>query len=263
MEESLEYKRINLLGIPLDLLPEDRASDILESMIEDGNSHQIIFLSFQDFFRARRNGEFRDAVLSASMVLPLSRRLIRAAGFTRQARPVMYKPFELIIRIFGLCERKRKSAYLLGSTKKRMQISQKNLRDSFPGLNFVGRYSGFYDKQLEENIVLAIKKSSPTFLLAGRGLKGRDLWLYRHRKNIEPSIMLWNRHCYEIFAGKRRKPSYSGFSLFIKAILKSIVMPWRILNLFRFPFYIILLMIERGKNKGGLSERRTDNPQEK
>lgn len=249
MEKKTAYKRIDILGVPVDILPEESLLPVLEEKMGDGGSHQIIFLKFSDFMKARKKGEFREAVLNASLVLPLSRRLLRAAVFLKQEKPVMYKPFDLIIRTFGMVERKGKSAYLLGSSKKRMQISHRNLKDSFPGLNFVGRYSGFYDKSIEKDITLAIRKASPSFLLAGRGLKGKNLWLYRNRKNFHPSLMLWDKHCYEIFAGKRRKPQYSGFSQFMTGFFKAVFMPWRILLIFRFFFYLILLLAGRRKNK--------------
>jgi len=249
MDNKPEHRRITLLGVPVDIVPEERLMELLEGFINDGSCHQIIFLTFSDFLKARKKGEFRQAVLDASLVLPLSRRILRAASFLREDRPVLYRPFEMIIKIFGLVERKGKSAYLLGTTKKRMQISHRNLKDSFPGLTFVGRYTGFYEKSIEQNIIEAIRKASPTFLLAGRGLKGKHLWLYRNKQGLQPNLMLWDRHCYEIFAGKRRKPTYSGLSMFVKGFLKLLIMPWRILLIFRFFFYLLLLVIERTQKK--------------
>ncbi|MDA3851889.1 MAG: WecB/TagA/CpsF family glycosyltransferase [Spirochaetaceae bacterium] len=247
--DSLGYKRLDIMGVPVDLVPQDEMIALLEKLLEKGGGQQIIFLKFSDLLKARRKGEYRQAVTRAALVLPLSKRILRAAKYLKLDVPVIYKPFDLIIRIFGLMERKGKSAYLLGSTVKRMQKSHKNLKDSFPGLNFVGRYTGFYNKSLEKNIVIAIKKASPSFLLAGRGLKGKDLWLFKHKEALNCSIMLWDKHCYEIFAGKRRKPSYTGFSSFVKGLLKIIIMPWRLLLIFRFLWYLIALTVERIKRK--------------
>lgn len=258
METTAHYKRIEVLGVPLDILPEESLMSVLEQKMGDGGSHQIMFLKFADFMKARKKGEFREAVMNASLVLPLSRRLMRAASFLKEDKPVMYKPFDLIIRIFGLVERKGKSAYLLGSSKKKMQISHRNLKDSFPGLNFVGRYHGYYDKSIEKDILLAIRKASPSFLLAGKGLKGKNLWLYRNRKDFNPSLMLWDKHCYEIFAGKRRKPSYSGFNQFMTGFFKALIMPWRILLIFRFFYYLILLLAGRVRKNKSLKEKSSE-----
>lgn len=245
-----KYKeRISMLGVPLDVVSIENLPSLVEEMLESGTNHQVMFLRYSDLFRARRKGEFRQAVERASLVLPLSKRIVRGAKFLGESVPVLYKPFDIIIRIFGVVERKRGSAYLLGSKLKRMQKSHRNLRDSFPGVTFVGRHTGFYDKSVEDNILVAIKKASPSFLLAGRGIKGRELWFHRNRDKIDPSIMLWDRHCYEVFAGSRRKPSHSSFSQFLVGILKLIIMPWRFLLLFRFFWYLILLLQGKSKKK--------------
>lgn len=245
-----QYKeRISILGVPMDVVKPENLSLLIEEMLESGDSHQVMFLKFSDLFRARRKGEYQQAVQKASLVLPLSKRLIRAAKFIKESTPEFYKPFDLIIRIFGVVEKKRGSSYLLGSKLKRMQKSHRNLRDSFPGVTFVGRHSGFYDKTMEDNILMAIKKASPSFLLTGRGIKGKELWLHRNRQKINPSIMLWDRHCYEVFAGSRQKPSHSSFSQFMVGFLKLIIMPWRLFLIFRYFWYLILLLQGKSRKK--------------
>jgi UDP-N-acetyl-D-mannosaminuronic acid transferase (WecB/TagA/CpsF family) len=68
----------------------------------------------------------------------------------------------------------------------------------------VGRHAGFYPKSQEKNVLLAIKKAAPTFLLVGSGLPGRDLWVLRRKKEFTPGIYLWVDDCFELFSGKKK-----------------------------------------------------------
>ena len=38
------------------------------------------------------------------------------------------------------------------------------------------------------NVLTAIKKSSPALLLTGKGLKGKNLWLYRNSQSFNPGF---------------------------------------------------------------------------
>jgi hypothetical protein len=55
---------------------------------------------------------------------------------------------------------------------------------AFYSLCLVGRHSGFYHRAMERNMLLAIKKATPAFLLVGSGLPGRYLWILRHKKEL-------------------------------------------------------------------------------
>ena len=63
---------------------------------------------------------------------------------------------------------------------------QVNLRGSFHGIRVVGRFYGYFPKQAEPDIVTAIKKSSASLVLVGTGVPGKDKWILKHRKELNP-----------------------------------------------------------------------------
>lgn len=68
---SPSLNRVSVLGVPVDILPEDRIEDLVASLA-DGCNHQIVLLSLWDLMRARRNGEYRTMIAGASLVVPVS-----------------------------------------------------------------------------------------------------------------------------------------------------------------------------------------------
>lgn len=245
MAEELS-KRIRVLGVPIDIVREENLFDLIVNLSENGKINQIILLDFPGFMKARRKrGEWREAVNGASLVLPVSYRILNAARFLKLEKPVHYRPFDFIIALMGILEQKRKSAYLLGSTKRKIQQSFANLQRSFPDLRFVGRFQGKWDKEREGDIIVAIKKASPSLLLAGKGIRGRDLWLHRNRENFNPGIMLWDRLCFEIMGGRRHKPSETKASRFFRNTLGTLLLPWRWLRILRQIWYLIILLWAR------------------
>jgi len=62
-------------------------------------SLDIVLLSLWDLLRARRNGEYRDYVLSAALVIPISKSIVSGARFITGKKLVRYMPYHFIISL--------------------------------------------------------------------------------------------------------------------------------------------------------------------
>ncbi len=245
METKGAVKRVKIVNVGVDVVPEDSLEEIVREMIEDGERHQIVLLSTRDLLRARHNDELKRTLKEASLVIPISKGIIRGARILRRQIPVRYMPFEFTIKLLGILERYKKSVYLLGSRPESLQVAASNLRASFPGLSIVGRCAGYFAKSMEKNIILAIKKASPSLLLAGRGLPARDPWLANNKRNLNVGIYLWCGDCFEIFSGRKNKPSKRSWDRGLEALPDLIRKPWLLARSVFYFYYLILLLVHR------------------
>ena len=236
-------KRIFLLNVPVDIISEDILEDVVRDLLLDKGKHQIIFLSLRGLLKARGNSEFADTVRKASLVIPVSKRIIRGAKFLGRTEPARYMPFDFAIKLLGILEKHHHSLYLAGSKPSELQITTNNLRDSFPGLGIVGRYAGFFKKEAEENMILAIKKASPSLIMVGNGVPGRSNWFSKNMNNLNPGIFLWCGSCFDIFSGKKRKISKKGWESGSFAVWETIKKPWKAVMIFPHMYYLLLLLI--------------------
>ncbi len=238
-------KRIFILNVPVDVVPEDSLEDIVNDLLLDKGKHQIIFLSLRGLLKARGNSQFADTVRKASLVIPISKRIVRGAKFLGKHIPVRYMPFDFSIKLLGILENQNHSLYLAGSKPTELKITSTNLRDSFPGLGIVGRYAGFYRKEVEKDMVLAIKKASPSLLFVGNGVPERSNWLSKNMKNFNPGLFLWCGSCFDIFSGKKKKISKKSWESGSFAFWELIRKPWKIIMVFPHLYYLLLLLIYR------------------
>ena len=139
--ENSELKKINLLGVPVSNCDIEGALRALKIFLVDGRQHQVVFLDRKGLFRARHDAEYRRCLQQASLVLPVTGQLVKSAKLLKLDRIYRFYPFEFIIRLLSLTERLNLSIYLLGARKGELERAEKNLRDSFPGLSVVGRFS--------------------------------------------------------------------------------------------------------------------------
>ena len=237
-----QNKRIQILHIPIDLLDEEGLEEAVKGLLAEENSSQICLISYRDIIKAMFNREYMDCLRVSRLNIPISPAVSFAASYLKLEKPQIYNPFTFAIRLLGVLEKTGKSLYILGSRKKNILKSESNLRTSFPGLQIVGRYAGSFTAQEEKDILLAVRKSSPSLLLTGKGLKGNNLWLYRNRKDLSRGIHLWGRTCFEVFSGKKSKPvNSSAVKLIAKGIL-SVILPWLLI---RHILFFLMLSIEK------------------
>lgn len=244
MEPRAGLRRISILGVPVDVLPDEGLEELLSSF-EDGRNHQVVLLSVWDLMRARSRIEFRTMIAGASLVLPISPSLIGAARFLKRAEPRRYQPFDFVVRLLGILERRGKSAYLLGGTATVVLKAEGNLRSTFPGLRLVGRHAGGYPRQREAAIVEAVRKASPSLLLVGKGVPGGERWIPRNLPAFSSGIYLWCSDLFWVFAHVRHRPSRALESRGLEWLQQLLRRPWKAWRLFVFAFFKILVLFER------------------
>ncbi|MCK5737237.1 MAG: WecB/TagA/CpsF family glycosyltransferase [Spirochaetaceae bacterium] len=238
-------KRIHILGIPVDVVSDDALPGVIENFYSLKDHRQIIFLDFHEMMRVRHNKTRRKAITQAALIIPVSSLIVRAARFLHRDVPPLRRTYPFIIRLLGILENKNKSLYLLGSGMRGVRQAESTLKATFPGLQIVGRYASHFPGEREKDVITAIKKASPTLLLAGRGLKKQHLWLSNNRTLLGPGLSVWEQSCFDVFSGKRPKPDDRPTARFFQGFARTLVHPWRFFRFFRYLTFYLLLLVER------------------
>ena len=242
---QLKVKRIKILDVPVDVVDPDMATRAVAELMDNGQNNQIVFLSTRGLLRARADAELARCLREASLVLPVSRALVWGGRFLGAGEPSLFNRFEFVIRALSLVEKAKGSVYLLGARKRTIEIAEENLRGSFHDIRVVGRYYGFFPKTIEASIVTAIKKSSPHLLLVGTGIVGREKWILRHRKELNPGISLYAENCFEVFAGEEKQVSKKLHAAGLGALSGFWRRPWKAAAVFPFLWYLVLLVVTK------------------
>ena len=238
----MSIQRINLIGVPVDICrPEEMENEILELLAKPGTK-QIIFLSIWDLLKARRRGDFSECVKNADLILPVSKSILKGEKFLKKDVPVRYNQFKAIIQILSILDSHYKTLYMLGSHKTTLQKAEANVRATFPGLRIVGRYVGYYSKQVEPDIVQAVFKAQPSLVLLSDGIKEKNCWPYRRRNQFSSSIFLYYTDTFGIFSERikriREKTFDKGNEIFVEILHN----PFKIFLIFPYISYLFILL---------------------
>jgi N-acetylglucosaminyldiphosphoundecaprenol N-acetyl-beta-D-mannosaminyltransferase len=241
-ETSEIRQRISLLRVPIDIVAPENLSAVVYEILKEKKEHNIVLLSLWDLLRARRSGEYRTYVTRASLVIPISKSIIGGIKFLTGKKAFRYMPFDFIVSMLTILENREFTCYLLGGRRKILLKTEQNIRQTFPRLRIVGRFPGYFKRYEEGTIIKAIKKSSPTLLLAGTGLRGRERWIARNNVALGEGMRLWCSDIFDVFAEKKKHPSRAAFNSGMEWLGYCFQNPFRFFRIFPYIGYKFVLL---------------------
>ncbi len=242
-ENAAVIERLNVLSIPLDILPPGQLEARILEMAKMNRPQNIVLLSVWDILRARKKGDYRNYVTNADLVVPISKSLVGGAKFLTKKIPFRYMPFDFIIAVLTALEKRNHSIYLLGGRRSVLKKAENNIKQTFPNLRIVGRYIGRFKKQDEPVILEAIRKAGPSLLLAGKGVRGREKWLAKQQNALNPGLRLWCSDILEVFAEQKKRPTHAVFDKGLEWVGFCLKNPFKIFRFFSYIRYNILLLV--------------------
>jgi N-acetylglucosaminyldiphosphoundecaprenol N-acetyl-beta-D-mannosaminyltransferase len=237
-------ERLRLLKVPLDVVPPESIEELIYRLLQFG-SHDIVLLSLWDLLKARGRGEYNAYVEQATLVLPIAKSITGGARFLLRKQIYRYMPFDFVIQLLAVLEKRSFSVYLLGGKMRILKKAEKNIRETFPSLRIVGRFPGAFKQQEVPAILKAIRKAGPALLLVGRGIPGGERWIPRNCATLGPGLRLWCSDLFEVFADHRKRPSRAVFDRGLEWFGFCLQKPWRMSRAVPYFYYKILLCIHR------------------
>ena len=236
-------ERVELLKIPVDILSPEHLGQFVYDLLAEKKEQNIVLLSLWDLLFARRNKEYRDYLKNAALVLPISKSLVSGIRFLLGKRAVRYMPFDFIISLLGILEKREFSAYILGGRRNVLLKTEKNLRQTFPKLQLVGRFPGYFKRREEPDLIEAIKKASPSLLLVGQGVRGDERWIVRNSSKLGNGMRLWCSDIFDVFAKRKKHPSRAAFNKGLDWVGYCFANPLMFFRFFPYMYYKFLLVI--------------------
>jgi N-acetylglucosaminyldiphosphoundecaprenol N-acetyl-beta-D-mannosaminyltransferase len=231
--------------VPVDIVTPDQLGPLVYDLLAGGNGQNIVLLSLWDLLRARRNNEYRRYVLNAALVIPISKSIVSGIRFLTGTKAVRYMPFEFAVSLLTILEKREFSSYLLGGKKQILMKTEKNIRLTFPKLRIVGRFAGFFRHQEEVTIIEAIRKASPSLLLVGTGVRGKERWIARNNASLGSGLRLWCSDLFDVFAERKKHPSKAVFDYGLEWIGYCFQQPLKLFRIFPFLYYKLLLVAHK------------------
>jgi N-acetylglucosaminyldiphosphoundecaprenol N-acetyl-beta-D-mannosaminyltransferase len=193
--------------------------------------------------RARHNAEYRQYISTAALIIPISGSVTRGVRFLHGKKCAHFMPFNFIINLLTILEKREFTVYLLGAKAAVLSKTEKHIHETFPRLRIIGRFPGHFKAQNQDTLVQVIRKSAPSLLLVNQGVPGAEKWIARNNVKLNKGLRLWGCDIFDVFAERRRRPSQWAFNKGLEWVGWCFQNPFRFFRIFLYFYYNYLLIM--------------------
>ena len=184
---------VAVLGVPFHNVTMDETIALIEDQIREGGFHQVATANVDFLKNAMRDKSLRDILCSCEMVVPDGMPIVWMSHLVGTPLKERVSGIDLVERLADVSSRRGYGIFLLGASEASSHRAAKVLRQRFPQLRIVGRYSPKLqpiEKMDHEEILRRIEESRPDILLVAFGNPKQEEWIAMHRNRLKVPVCI-------------------------------------------------------------------------
>lgn len=210
-----EIKRLEILGVPVDMVDMARAVGKLEELMSSEGCSLIVTPNSEIIVNAGKDPELMEIIRSADLVIPDGIGLVYASRLLGSPLNERVTGIDFLNWALDLLEREEKSIYLLGSRPESdgslsvAEIAALKMKEAFPGIKIAGTHHGYFSQEEEQRIVDDINNSGADFLCVALGSPKQEKFMARHREVLGVKAAIGVGGSLDVWAGTvKRAPEF-------------------------------------------------------
>lgn len=168
-------------------------------VVTPNTDHAVLF---------QRRADLRAAYQDASLVLADGAPLVWTARLLGQPLPERVAGSDLVPRLFHAPKTPLR-VFLLGAEPGVAKLAATRIARDYPGIQVVGTLSppiGFENDSAENDRILsAIAADAPDLVIVGLGAPKQEIWVHRHRRQLQAKVVICAGATIDFLAGHRRR----------------------------------------------------------
>ena len=242
-------ERVNILGVNVSSVTVDSAVATIQEWIDAGQREYVCVTCVHGVMESQRSAELRQVHNRAGMVTPDGMplawllRLLGHSNCDRVCGP------ELMPTVICRSVERGVRHFLYGGTEQVLDQLAAELVRIAPGVQIVGSYAPPFRAMTPEEDGAAVKminESRPDIVWCGLGMPKQELWMARHREQLDAPVLIGVGAAFDIHAGvTKRAPPFlrrTGFEWTYR-LIKEPRRLWR-RYLGNNPLFIILVALQ-------------------
>lgn len=184
---------VAVLGIPFNNVTMDETVAMIEEQIRSGGFHQVATANVDFLKNAMQDKHLRDILCSCDMIVPDGMPVVWMSRLIGTPLKERVSGIDLVERLAEVSARRGYGIFLLGAGESHSQRAAKVLKQRFPDLRIVGRYSPPpqpLEKMDHEDILRRIEEARPDILLVAFGNPKQEQWIAMHRDRLKVPVCI-------------------------------------------------------------------------
>jgi len=237
-------EKVNILGVKVDKVNIEQASDIIINHIENGSGAFSVFTPNSEIIMAGyRDSEFRDLLNNSDLLTADGIGVVYASRIVGNPIAERAPGYDIACRTLEKLSEKGGTLYLFGSKPGVAELAGENITKKYPGVRIVGYSDGYFDEKKEKTIIENINRHSPDVLFVCLGAPKQEKWISEHREILNAKVCMGIGGSLDVFAGtvKRAPEFYTKHGIeWLYRLMKQPSRFVRMLDLPRFGFKVLM-----------------------
>lgn len=247
-------RRIEVLGVPVDVLSLDEACEAAASLWAAGGKHHVVTVNPELIMAARgseRGAALREALAGASLCVADGIGVVWASKVLGAPLPGRVPGIELAEGLIARAAAEGKSLFLLGGRPGVAEEAARRLERRFPGLRVAGTHHGYFDAEAPggDEGVEAVAPFDVDLLLVGMGAPRQELWIARRKEQLRARVMIGVGGALDVFAGRVKRAPESLRRAGLEWAYRLATQPWRARRMTALPRFAAAVLEARWRGE--------------
>jgi N-acetylglucosaminyldiphosphoundecaprenol N-acetyl-beta-D-mannosaminyltransferase len=195
--------RAHLMGFPVDSVDMEGAISRIARFLEEDAVHHVVAINANKIWLAERTVGLREILQQAELIIP-EYAAVWACRFLGKPVKGHVGGVMLLKALLPWLEKQHVPVYFLGAKTPVLELMQARLRASHPQLEISGMHSGYFQLSEEKEIVEGINRSGARLLFVAMGTPRQELWIERHRQDLEVRVAMGVGGSFDVVAGIKK-----------------------------------------------------------
>lgn len=235
--------KVNVLGIKIDKITIDEASDKIMNLINSEKNGHYVFTPNSEMIMAGYRDENLKSILNSADILSADGiGVVYASKILKNPIKERCAGFDIACSLLEKMNKEKKSLYLFGSKQDVVEAAKENILQKHPHINICGIANGYFDEARQQEIINDINEKKPDVVFVCLGVPKQEKWIYNNAKNLNAKVLMGLGGSLDVFAGKVKRAPVIYQKLGIEWLYRLCKEPKRIgrmLDLPRFAFTVI------------------------
>ncbi len=240
--------KAKVLNVEFDIVTREVALERLLSFIkeerDDGGAKAVYTPNPEMVIHANENPDFMEVLSKGDLVVADGIGVVLASKLSKKERKLsqrvagcdlMYAMFE---SLNGSLREREYTVYLLGGKEGVPELAREKLLEKYENLRIIGVHNGYFDYEVEKEIIEEIKILKPDVVLVGLGFPKQEKWIHAHR-DLPVKVMAGIGGSIDVMAGVVKRAPVFFQKIGMEWLYRLLSQPTRIGRIMKIPQFIV------------------------
>lgn len=223
----------------------DETVNYLTEAIEQKRQTHVITANPIMVMSAVESQDYYKMMRKAELIVPDGAGVVWAANYVGTPVAERVTGFDLLHRLMQEGEKRKWTAYLLGTSQEVIEAAAEKLQLQYPQVRIVGYRNGYFGADQDAEVVEAIRQAAPDLLFVARGAETQEPWIAKYKKQLGVPFIMGVGGSFDIVAGKLKRAPMLFQKLRLEWFYRLLQEPKRLPRMMVLPRFVVKVVRDK------------------